>query len=386
MHMHNQHKRSSSCASIIPESAPSDIFVSMHLLPLLLFFLQPLVFERREIDPNPPKNPWIKLAADLDGDRKTDVIIGGSKGPLVWYVNGSWSKSLITEGGYNTVDAEAADIDRDGDLDIVAGGLLWYENPGAGSPWKAHRISTHATHDVEVGDLNRDGRLDIVVRGQTAFKSQEGKRIVIWKQLSPDAWESREIPCPAGEGLKLLDMDRDGDLDIVIASLWFENAGDWQAHTYTSRWTHPHTKLESADFNRDGRPDLVITPAELKGDFYKVAWYEAPRNARTAEWTEHIVVERIEAVLHSLAAGDVDGDRAPDIATAIMHQGSPPNEVILFLNRGKGARWEKAVLSERGSHDVRLADLDGDGVLDLMGANHSGPFQPVEWWRLSRRR
>jgi hypothetical protein len=48
-----------------------------------------LSFDRVEIDAAAPQNPWIKAAGDLDGDSKADVVIGGSKGLLVWYRNPS---------------------------------------------------------------------------------------------------------------------------------------------------------------------------------------------------------------------------------------------------------------------------------------------------------
>jgi hypothetical protein len=80
----------------------------------------------------------------------------------------------------------------------------------------------------------------------------------------------------------------------------------------------------------------------------------------------------------------MDGDGAPDIVTARMHQGQGPQEVAVYLNGDKGLTWTKQGVSTQGSHNVVLADLDGDGAIDILGANHGGPFQPVEWWRNRR--
>lgn len=52
----------------------------------------------------------------------------------------------------------------------------------------------------------------------------------------------------------------------------------------------------------------------------------------------------------------------------------------MLVNGGSGLNWSKQVLSTRGSHDLVVADLDGDGDLDIVGANRAGEH-PLEWWR-----
>jgi hypothetical protein len=239
---------------------------------------------------------------------------------------------------------------------------------------------------VEVADLDGDGRLDVAVRGQTGFGHREGHRVLLWKQEAPDRWSSRELSTPEGEGLKLADVDRDGDADVVIAGRWYENPGSihgraWTEHRYTAAWTYGDAKVETADFNGDGRLDVVLTPAEPRGGTYRIAWYEAPADPKAGDWKEHVVEARVETVVHALAAADLDEDGRPEIVTARMHQGAEPQEAAVYWNEGNGARWTKQVLSTRGSHNLILADLNGDGRPDILGANHGGPFQPVEWWK-----
>jgi hypothetical protein len=56
-----------------------------------------------------------------------------------------------------------------------------------------------------------------------------------------------------------------------------------------------------------GPLDIVLTPAELAGQTHKIAWYKAPDDPRR-EWTEHVVIPKIEAVIHALALGDFNRD------------------------------------------------------------------------------
>jgi hypothetical protein len=345
-------------------------------------------FERVIVDDNGPKDPWAKIAADIDRDGFADIVIGGQAGPLVWYKYPDWTKHVIAKGGYRTVDGEAGDIDGDGDLDIVMGGLIWYENPlsdgdPAKTPWTAHNIADHPTHDIELGDLDKDGHLDVVTRDQSDFGHNAGNKIYLWRQEKGSTWTHRIIECPHGEGIALGDISGDRYPDIFIGGIWFENPGTtregvWQAHKFCD-W-HPSASVEVADLNGDGRPDVLLAPSELRGNWYRLSWFEAPADPRQTGWTEHVIVNRIECVVHGLATADFDGDGSIDIATSEMHQGEDPDEVAIFLNRNKGAAWDKQVLSTKGSHCIQACDIDSDGDMDLVGANWSGPCQPIELW------
>ncbi len=344
-------------------------------------------FERVAIDDS-VKDPWAKIIADIDGDGFPDIVIGGRAGPLAWYKYPDWTKAVIADGGYRTVEGEAGDIDADGDLDIVMGGLIWYENPlpaasPAGKRWTTHQVADHRTHDIELADLDADGRLDIVRRDQSDFGANAGNRIYLWRQDAGDTWRHKILECPHGEGLALGDIDRDGDPDVVIGGSWFENDGrildgSWQRHKFCE-W-HPSAGVEVADINHDGRPDIVLSPSELQGNWHRLSWFEAPMDPRQRGWAEHILADRIECVIHGLATADFNADGLVDIAISEMHQGDDPDEVVVFVSRDKGSAWDRQVLSTQGSHCIQAGDIGSDGDIDLLGANWSGPFQPVELW------
>ena len=345
-------------------------------------------FKLITIDSMPPHNPWAKIVADLDNDSYTDFIIGGQNGPLVWYKSPTWEKYLIAEGGYNTVDGEAGDINNDGYPDLVLGGLFWYENPGVldNNPeqiWKVHKITDHPTHDVELADVNKDGMLDIVTRDQSEFGHTEGNTIHIWYQTNDTIWTEDIISCPHGEGIKCIDLDNDNDTDIIIGGEWFENQGGdgkvtWGIHVFTE-W-HSNATVDVADINNDGRKDIVLVPSELAGEYYKISWFEAPETIPDGEWTEHLIADSVECVVHSLKTADFTNDGLPDILYAEMHQGHDPDEVVLMVNNNNGGNWEKQVLSSTGSHMLQVTDFNNDGYLDFFGANWGGDFPHIQLW------
>jgi len=63
-----------------------------------------------------------------------------------------------------------------------------------------------------------------------------------------------------------------------------------------------------------------------------------------------------------------------------MHQGADPDEVAVYFNRANGSSWTKQILSSQGSHLIRAADIGNDGDIDIIGANWSGGYQPIEMW------
>ena len=123
---------------------------------------------------------------------------------------------------------------------------------------------------------------------------------------------------------------------------------------------------------------------------YRLSWFEAPSDpkrgwvghwagGRDSGWIAHVVDDSVDFA-HSLVIRDMANDGHPDIVTAEMHQ-SPRKRVMLYRNGGNALNWRRQVRANTGSHNLCVADIGSDGKLDLIGANWSGDYQPVEMWR-----
>ena len=182
-------------------------------------------------------------AADLDGDGQLDIVVGdASTGLLSWFKRvggGGWERRDIANvtaihGHFGTT----MDIDRDGHMDIlqpVYQGIAWVRNRGRGEGWDVipiarfeHEIVQIVVSDVALGDLDLDGKSDIVFSILTLSESPLRVRRggVYWLRQNEGAWDAFRILFEenATVGLSLLDYEGDGDVDVLSNSEYQRNA------------------------------------------------------------------------------------------------------------------------------------------------------------------
>lgn len=196
---------------------------------------------------------WVMslIASDVDGDGDLDVIASDRKGArrgCYWLENArtpqgvSWNVHPIGAVGQEVMFVVLTDLDRDGLLDVLAairGGDFVYMRRKSRSPiaWESFpiQIPPHAGNGkaVNVGDINLDGKPDIVF----TCEGSDGKSCVMWMSYrrSPTdyVWDAHDISGAEGSKfdlVQLLDLDGDGDLDVMtceerrnLGVIWYEN-------------------------------------------------------------------------------------------------------------------------------------------------------------------
>ncbi|HYE18732.1 MAG TPA: VCBS repeat-containing protein [Tepidisphaeraceae bacterium] len=339
-------------------------------------------FRHHYIDRSLPGNSYGQTSlVDVDRDGDLDFITGGADAQrtVYWFeYRGAddWVRHIVGTNHPSDVGGAAVDVDGDGWVDHVAGGV-WYRNTDKPREQAFERIVFDAelksVHDLVVGDLDGDGRADVV--------TMSDKNNLRWYAIPKDPrqpWARHDIGAGVHAGVALGDLDGDGDVDVARSNAWFENADGkglrWVEHALPfGRATGPFplaTRAVVADVNRDGKPDLVMTENEIRSG--KVAWLENVTGKGT-DWRVHELKAGDAAArgaYHSLAVADFDKDGDPDVFTVEMEwiAGARPPRWFIWENvDGKGANFvERVILDAKlGGHEAVVGDVDGDGDLDI---------------------
>jgi hypothetical protein len=301
---------------------------------------------------------------DLDGDGDPDIVAGEANGTFLYLANTGSAEApafAVTANPLAGQDVGAfsspalGDLDGDGDLDLVAGEqdgrLLYYENTGsvtspaftpitgAANPLDGEDVGTYSAPSL--GDLDRDGDLDLVVgSGSGGFRYFENTvdadtPVFVERTGVANPLDGQDIG--GGSTPALGDLDGDGDLDLIAgedqgALFAFENTGSATSPAFAAR-TGAANPLDGQDVGTDS----------------------------------------------TTALGDLDGDGDPDLVA-----GEFDGLFNTLFNRAGSFTPRTGAANPLASQDVgvrsttALGDLDADGLLDLISGNNSGQFNYFE--------
>jgi hypothetical protein len=339
---------------------------------------------------------------DVDGDGDLDI----ASGPFVYLnpgspLTGAWSQVTLPDG----VHAFAIlDVDGDRFVDLLAQkdnrvadhvDLFWVEaaNP-AGTAWAAPILLGNVPRSEHVEGFQgyRVAQLIAGGRAEIAVSTMQGVYYFVVPETNPAGgnWPRTLVaPNDSDENVGVADIDGDGDLDISFTSgaskqvKWARNPGDGSAHwSVFEIGSFPEAdwpdRCEAADLNGDGRVDIVVTEENSgKASDALACWWEQPASGATnANWPRHTIATQF--TMNNLDLADVDKDGDIDLVLA-EHRGT--KRIGVWENNSLGVFRERRVGEGNESHlGGRLADLDGDGDLDLVSIAYDD-FTKLHLWR-----
>ncbi len=330
--------------------------------------------------------------ADVNGDGKTDIVLADKK-TIQWYESPTWEKHVIVSDltKRDNVCITARDIDGDGKCEIAVGGqwnfretikdgAVFYLIPPEDRTQKwtpvelHHEPSVHRMHWVK---SPTDFKLVVKpLRGRGSVDG-DGAGIRVLEYHVPENqkgdWKY-DVICEfmhLSHNFHPVNWDDDPEEELIIAGkegVWHfdrdQGKGDWIATQLTD---------EFAGEIRDGKlPNgkrFIVTIEPMHG--FKSAVYVQPDN-KGDRWQLVKVLDEQLKDGHAIAVADYLGVGSDQIVVGWRAMNAPgvPGVKLFAPLDSNGAKWRPTQLSaeEVAVEDIKAADLNGDGKVDIVAA------------------
>jgi hypothetical protein len=316
------------------------------------------------------------IAAEINGDGLIDLLETSLRGEVVWYpgIDGStWGQAIpLFKYEDYAYGIQAVDIDGDSDNDVITTGqgsnwyqLMVHENDGTGGFAIAQSLGQGAYSSARIlsADIDSDGDMDIVSDGNGPCLNLNTNGIL--------------GPCTTvgigsiGNTLDILleDLDQDGNEDFIctLSHGWKYRLGDgnggfgpiltggsWPGDDFAS--------IEATDMDGDGDLDIITWAVQIQSAI--LGWYE---NLGLNQWSPIHMIDSLSGggAMYRLAISDIDKDGDIDV---MANHASASYGIGYYLNDGTGEFSPSLTFTQVGFIGT-LADINGDGFEDaLVGA------------------
>ncbi|MCC6281979.1 MAG: VCBS repeat-containing protein [Saprospiraceae bacterium] len=321
--------------------------------------------------------------ADLNADGLTDIIFANYPSELLVCLQmpgGEFAEAEAITGVSGTYsDTELADMDGDGDTDLVVklDSLHWFENEGSGHFQVVHFIAQVPDQLFHVSDVNIDGLQDIF----TFSPQYDTLRLLL--HTAADTFLTKIVVDTLLynlSSLRVVDVDGDGLPDWLPGSSaapdnrWSKNLGDGNfaapqlldPTTTLPQWSQG-SQTSAGDVDGDGDMDLVTKGADT------LVWFE---NTGNAVYTTHLLSTGLNVLgINGPYAHDWNEDGLPDIVCT-----KSASAIAYYPGLGNGEFGPMVFIApEVINAALTPADVDGDGLTDLFIT--ANPDYRVGWYR-----
>lgn len=336
------------------------------------------------------------LVVDLNLDGVVDVLFSSSEGTadVDWWTptsgdpTESWTKHTIVPSLDRAHTLQAADMDLDGDIDVVVGQMhtsskreirIYFNDGGDALNWSMQVVGNNGIHNGVVADIGSDGDFDIYGANWTG-----NPPVQLWENRLDslgvlDRWTYKQISDSHSQtfGLAFGDLNNDNRLDIASGRYWYANPGSdlldhWEQHTF------PEGMEVFLVSDVDGDEFVDVFAQKDEGDI-AIYWLEA-QEINAISW-KSIFVGSVPGASHALGA---QGYRSAQIETG----GLP--EILITSGNGiyyfhipedpDSGNWPKIHVNSNPSDEgFSIGDIDRDGNLDIAGT--TGDSKRVEWYK-----
>jgi hypothetical protein len=323
---------------------------------------------------------------DVDGDDDPDIIVGGHNSGVVWYENlggGNFAATPKMILNYTWPSFHVFDLNDDGWADIIYTDdqyIYWYENDRSGE-WNYHRISNYFNQVDGTGcaDFDRDGDMDIIAGGvqvtDLRWYQNDGhenftERVIRTGYRGPNN-------APLGTG----DLNGDGRPDFVISSEfgnfleWWENRGGspptFTAHRLVSNYNGSRNSFV-ADVNGDGRNDILS--AAIGSD--SLDWWEN-RGGSPPTFTRRNIANNYNGAYDVVGFdADLDGD------VDVLSTAQLGDTLDWWQNDGQENFTRGRIATNyNGASSIWVDDVNQNGVLDIVSSALDAGS--ADWWSIT---
>ncbi|HEV3078506.1 MAG TPA: VCBS repeat-containing protein [Gemmataceae bacterium] len=361
------------------------------------------------------------LLVDINGDGKKDIVVADSR-RVVWYENPTWKRHTIIEGQTkpDNVSIAAYDIDSDGQLDLALaadwkpsntkdGGTLQWLKRGKtlDEPWSLHPIGNEPTvHRIRFADIKGEGKVRLLVgplmgRDSSAKNNwMDGRPVRLLAYKIPqdpvhDRWEPEvvneelhvlhnfwPIASAGGKGLDILCASYEG-----VNLLSHDVSGKWnRRHVGEGNQINPPSNRGSSEVKqgklKNGQT-FIATIEPWHG--HQVVVYTSHVDPGKGLWDRHVLDEQLRWG-HAVCCADLDGDGNDEVIIGVRDNltDKPDQRRGVRIYKAVdelGTKWTRQIVEDGGVavEDLSVADLDGDGRLDLVAVGRQTHNIRIYW-------